>query len=106
MNGAEDENLSFHSRRYFASTAGVALPLRLVAEIEPEAIKNRNTYFIAFFDEAGRLQGFDKMVYGERVSTHRYEYAGDGGLRRAVLLPEGEDEERELLFDESGRQLP
>jgi len=102
MNATDDGDFT---RRYFASTTGVALPLKLISEIEPEAIKNRNTYFIAFFDEADRLQGFDKIVYGERVSFHRYEYASEGALKRAVLLPEGEDEERELKFDESGRPL-
>ena len=100
-----DDILSFHTRRYFASSVGAALPLKLISEIGPEAIQNRNTYFIGFFDDSGRLLGFDKMVYGERAAFHRYEYASEGVLKRAVLLPEGDDEERALEFDESGRPL-
>jgi hypothetical protein len=105
MSEPSSGDISFHARRFFATTSGVKLPLRLVSEIAVEAIKNRNTYFVAFFDASDRLLGFDKMVYGECVSTHRYDYARSGALSRAVILAEGEDETREVLFDDDGRPL-
>ena len=38
------------TRRYFLATNGVKLPLKLVGEIEPEALANRNTYIRADYD--------------------------------------------------------
>ena len=64
--------------RFFASFVGTGLPLRLISELELSAIILRNTYFIAYYDEIGRLTRCDKMVYGDRVSSHIYEYYASG----------------------------
>lgn len=95
---------SFHSRRFFASSLGVALPLRLVSELEPEAIKNRNTFFVAYFDASNRMLGCDNMVYGDRVFHHRYEYHEHDAIRRAVIFADGE-EQGMLVYDEVGKLL-
>ena len=72
--------------RYFLATSGVKLPLKLVNEIEPGALSNRNTFIRASFDTAGLLLAFDKMVYGDVELSHRYEYDADGALRRAEII--------------------
>ena len=87
--------------RYFVSYTGVKLPFNLVNAIAPAALSNRNTFIRAYFDEAGVLTGFDKVVYGEVELTHRYQYHAGGALRRAEIAML--DEETVVLsFDAAG----
>jgi hypothetical protein len=72
--------------RYFLATSGVQLPLKLVNEIEADALSNRNTFIRATYDGAGRLARFEKIVYGDVELSHRYDYGADGALRRAEIV--------------------
>lgn len=90
--------------RYFTSYSGVALPLKLVSPISVEGLSNRNTFIRARFDSAGRLTGFEKLVYGEVELAHRYEYRADGTVRRAEITML-EEEPVVLRFDETGNQV-
>ncbi|WP_316227253.1 DUF6156 family protein [Bradyrhizobium sp. SZCCHNR1047] len=87
--------------RFFVSYTGVKLPLRLVTAITPEQLSNRNTYIRGYYDAAGALTGFDKVVYGEIELTHRYCYHPNGTLRRAEIVMLDEDPVT-LNFDASG----
>lgn len=88
--------------QFFLSYSGVALPLNLVSEITPDGVENRNTYFGACVDDAGRLTLIHKVVYGEVEMSHRYEYAPEGWLKRAEII-NADDEGRRLLFDAEGK---
>jgi hypothetical protein len=90
--------------RFFVTYSGVKLPFNLVNAIAPEALSNRNTFIRAWFDPAGVLSGFDKLVYGEVELSHRYEYHGNGRLRRAEIVMLDE-EPVAMSFDETGSQL-
>ncbi|MCI4679242.1 DUF6156 family protein [Rhodoblastus acidophilus] len=79
---SENEN----NCRYFLATSGVKLPMKLVNEIEPDALSNRNTFFRAYYDASGLLLRFEKMVYGDVELSHRYEYDAAGALRRAEIV--------------------
>lgn len=79
------------TRRYFLATNGVKPPLKLVGEIEPEALANRNTFIVADYDEAGQLSRFEKIVYGDIEMTHVYTYDAAGALRRAEIFLPDED---------------
>lgn len=72
--------------RYFLATSGVKLPLKLVNEIEPDALSNRNTFIRASYDSAGLLLSFEKMVYGDVELCHIYSYDSSGALRRAEII--------------------
>ena len=72
--------------RFFVSYSGVKLPFNLVNAIAPEALSNRNTFIRAWFDRAGLLSGFDKLVYGEVELSHRYQYHGNGRLLRVEIV--------------------
>lgn len=91
----EDENL-----HYFLTYSGIGLPLKLVNPLDRDAILNRNTYFIARFDDHGRLAVCRKIVYGEVEFEHQYGYDEKGALRRAEITEE--DETRAIEFDEQG----
>ncbi len=90
--------------RYFGTYTGVKLPFNLVNAIDTEALTNRNTFIRAYFDTAGALTGFDKIVYGEVELAHRYQYHGNGTLARAEITMLDEDT-LVLQFDEKGVQL-
>lgn len=90
--------------RYFGTYAGVSLPFNLVNAIEPEALSNRNTFIKAYYDDAGRLMGFEKLVYGEVELTHRYQYHGNGALKQAEIVMLDEDPVT-VLFDEDGKPV-
>lgn len=87
--------------RYFLATNGVKLPLKLVNEIEPDALTNRNTFIRASYDAEGKLLRFEKMVYGDVELTHIYDYDEAGVLRRAEILMLDEDP---TVLDFSGAQ--
>jgi len=87
--------------RFFSSYSGVKLPFNLVNAIAAEALSNRNTFIRAYFDQAGMLSGFDKVVYGEVELSHRYQYHGNGRLKRAEIVMLDE-EPAALHFDETG----
>jgi len=95
----------FEDLRYFLATSGVKLPLKLVNQIEPTALTNRNTYIRAWYDEAERLLRFEKLVYGDIELSHVYDYDADGRLRRAEILMLDEDP-TVLHFDENGQLAP
>ena len=90
--------------RFFVSYSGVKLPFNLVNAIAAEALSNRNTFIRAYFDQAGMLSGFDKVVYGEVELSHRYHYHNNGQLRRAEIVMLDEDPAA-LSFDEAGVQI-
>lgn len=90
--------------RFFVSYSGVKLPFNLVNAIAPEALSNRNTFIRGYFEGAGVLMGFDKVVYGEVELSHRYAYHGNGTLKSAEITML--DEEPVLLhFSETGEYL-
>lgn len=76
--------------RYFLTYSGVGLPLRLITPLSADAIANRNTYFCAQFDGAGRIALCRKIVYGEVEFEHRYIYGENGALLCAQITEEEE----------------
>jgi hypothetical protein len=90
--------------RFFVSYSGIKLPFNLINAIAAEALSNRNTFIRAYFDDAERLSGFDKMVYGEVELSHRYEYHGNGRLKRAEIMM-SDEEPVTMDFDETGSQV-
>ena len=87
--------------RYFTSYTGIHMPFRLVGPLDAAEMANRNTYLRAWFDDAGQLSGFDKLVYGEVELSHRYAYHPGGALARAEITMCDEDG-RILTFAEDG----
>lgn len=84
--------------RFFVSYSGIKLPFNLVNPIPAERLSHRNAFIRAYFDNAGTLSGFDKVVYGEVELSHRYEYYDNGALKRAEIVMLDE-EPAELIFD-------
>lgn len=82
--------------RYFLSYRGVKLPLQLSSELVPDDIQNRNTFFEARYDDAGRLVAVDKKVYGDVEMTHRYTWDGDRLSLAVVQI--GDDEAQVMTF--------
>ena len=69
----------------------VKLPFRLVNELQPSEVENRNTFFRGHFDEQDRLIGFEKLAYSEIELSHRYIYHDNGKLKQAEITDiEGE----------------
>lgn len=76
--------------RHFLTYRGVRLPLTLAEELEPSALQNRNTYFRAEIDDAGRTLWLEKIVYGEVEMRHDYRWEADGRLGGATIATAGE----------------
>ncbi len=90
--------------RYFVTYSGVKLPLQLMNELTTDSLKNRNTYFRAWFDANTRLQFFEKVTYDEIELSHCYTYHPNGALKRAQIV-NADDEVTTLAFDERGTLL-
>ncbi|OGS92670.1 MAG: hypothetical protein A2061_02705 [Gallionellales bacterium GWA2_59_43] len=87
--------------RFFVTYSGVKLPFNLVSELQEHEVQNRNTYFCGYFDENGRLTGFDKLAYGEIELIHRYSYHDNGRLSTAEIS-DIDGELTMVLFDANG----
>ncbi|TXT35052.1 MAG: hypothetical protein FD135_5121 [Comamonadaceae bacterium] len=88
------------SLRFFLTYSGISLPLRLTEELTPDTLRNRNTYFQAAYDAAGRMLWLEKLVYGEVEMRHDYEWDADGRLRKAIIRSEDEEPQvREFGLD-------
>lgn len=81
--------------RYFLTYRGTTLPLCLVEELTPDALRNRNTYFRAAYDAtSGHMLWVEKLVYGEVEMRHDYHWRDDGTLAGAtVTAPDEEPQE-------------
>jgi hypothetical protein len=90
--------------RFFVSYSGVNVPPSLVGAIDPAALSHRNTFIRAYFDRAGVLKGFDKVVYGEVEFAHRYDYHRNGVIKRAEIS-RLDEETVSLCFDEAGARI-
>ena len=88
--------------RYFVSYSGVTLPLKLVNELQEQDRANRNTFFLGFYDDQGRLIRCEKQVYGETELLHRYEYHDGGALKQAEIT-DADGELTVLTFDLQGK---
>ncbi len=99
-----NQSIAFCSRRFFASFRGVNLPLRLVSELDGEAILHRGIFFVAYYDDEERMIGCDKYVQGCPTLSHRYEYHPGGTLKRAVVNTAG-NEQGAVFFDETGARF-
>ncbi len=77
----------------------------MISELEASAITHRNTYFIAYYDDAGRLTRCDKMVYGELILSHVYEYYANGLLKSADVRSDDGDDRGVVFYDENGERL-
>jgi hypothetical protein len=71
--------------RYFLTYSGRGLPLQLLEEMPVTALRNRNTWFEAEYDEGGRMLSVTKMVYGDEELRHVYTYGADGALVSALI---------------------
>lgn len=89
--------------RFFVTYTGVKLPFNLVDELHTSQVENRNTYFRGYFDEQGRLTGFDKIAYEEVELMHRYEYRDSGKLKQAEIT-DIDGEVTVLNYDAQGKQ--
>lgn len=99
-----DVETAHQACRFFVSYTGVKLPLKLVNPIEADALSNRNTFIRAWFDDAGLLMRFEKMVYGEVELAHRYVYHDNGILQQADIVMLDEDAVT-LYFNEVGSPI-
>lgn len=84
--------------RFFVTYTGVKLPFKLVNELQPSEVENRNTFFRGYFDEQERLTGFDKLAYSETELSHRYAYHANGKLEQAKIT-DIDGEITEMTFD-------
>lgn len=90
--------------RYYVSYSGINLPLKLVNELQGDDCKNRNTFFLGYFDIEQRLKRCEKRVYGEIELLHNYTYHSNGNLQLAEIT-DADGDITVLQFDEQGKPL-
>jgi hypothetical protein len=101
--GRKKEGTPVTDYRYFLTYSGVRMPLNLVNPLEAGELGNRNTFFRATYDAAGRVATCEKLVYGEVELSHVYAYRADGTLAHARI--ELGDEVTEVDCDASGAPI-
>lgn len=92
--------------RYFLTYRGMSLPLCLVEELAPDALRHRNTYFRAGYDAADRLLWLEKLVYGEVEMRHDYRYRSEDGTLRGATISTPDEEPQILQFGSDASPNP
>jgi hypothetical protein len=88
-------------RRFFVTYTGFKLPFRLLNELRPDEVANRNTFYQGYFDEQERITGFEKIAYGEIEQKQCYAYHDNGKLKQAEIT-DIDGEVTVLTFDTEG----
>mgnify|MGYP001595550878 FL=1 len=94
----------FHSGGpyYYESFATYKLPPHPVGELNPEEAKKRDSYYIAYFDDNGKIVSFSKYLYGKLEFSAKYTYTQEGYLERRELT-KASGEVVIQYFDKKGR---
>lgn len=77
--------------RYYLSYSGIDLPLKLVGDLLPGEVENRNTYFGVLVDTQNQPVLIHKVVYGEVYLQHIYEFDDSQTLISATITTEDGD---------------
>lgn len=91
--------------RHFVTYSGVKLPLNLTSPLEESDLRNRITFYRAYYDATERMTACEKVVYGEIESAHHYSYYPNGALREAKLVAVADEEATLMAFAEDGTLL-
>jgi hypothetical protein len=79
------------SERYFLTYRGISLPLQLTEELARDALRNRNTYYRAYYGANGLMLRCEQRVYGEVELQHDYRYNSSGQLVEATITQSDEE---------------
>jgi antitoxin component YwqK of YwqJK toxin-antitoxin module len=88
---------------YFAKFIGYQIPFQPSEEISYEEAKKRNTYYVAHFDEEGRIVSFSKYLKGKLIFIDKYYYDSGSLARREMTKSTGETTTH--YFDEKGKLI-
>ncbi|MDA0662434.1 MAG: DUF6156 family protein [Proteobacteria bacterium] len=70
---------------HYGSFAGYWIPLHLVEPIDREIALSRQTYYIGFYDKAGKLCRVEKYFDGALFFRHDYAYYENGVIRESRI---------------------
>jgi hypothetical protein len=89
---------------YYLGWASMAIP-RVPTHPATEAeAKSNPSYYVATYDEAGRLATFTKIFNGQTEWADEYSYWDNGKLRRRIMV-RGDGSERLEDYDSRGKLI-
>ncbi len=89
---------------YYGNFSDYSVPPRPTDELSAEKAKARDAYYVAYFDDSGKIISFEKYLYGAREFTEQYDYRYDGMLDRRILIKAG-GETTMQYFDRNEKML-
>lgn len=87
---------------YYESFANYEIPFRPIGELTSEEAKVRDSYYIAYFDNDGKIVSFTKYLYGKFEFSDKYIYRSNGVLERREMTKSTGDIEIQY-FDKKGK---
>jgi len=70
---------------YFESFVNYKIPFQPIKELASDEAKSRNSYYVAYYDNDGRIISFTKYLGGKIEFDDKYIYDGQGRLVRREL---------------------
>ncbi len=89
---------------YYGNFSDYSVPPRPTDELTAEKAKTRDAYYVAYFDDNGKIVSREKYLYGSLEFTEQYAYKPDGVLDRKLVIKAG-GETTMQYFDRNGRML-
>ena len=99
-----EETINKNSIIYYGNFAGYHIPPKPIEIISKEEAFSRNTYYMGYYDDVGKLYRFEKYLKGELFFQENYEYHDNGNIMKVYgTNPDGEYSSR--YFDKKGNLL-
>lgn len=89
---------------YFSSFSGYSIPLKLVDKITRDEAIARDSYYVAIYDDEGKLLSVEKYFQGKLFFKHEYSYRDNGVLQESRVV-NAEGQETTNFFDEKGKMI-
>jgi hypothetical protein len=90
---------------YFESFANYKIPFQPIRELTPTEARSHDVYYIAYYNNEGKIISFTKYLHGKMEFSDKYIYSVDGLIeRREIAKPTGEIVIQ--YFDKNGKLIP
>ena len=90
---------------YFESFANYKIPFQPIKELSKDEAKTRDAYYIAYYNEDGKIVSFSKYLNGKMEFDDKYFYGADGRIEKRELL-KSSGERAIHYFDKEGNIIP
>jgi antitoxin component YwqK of YwqJK toxin-antitoxin module len=90
---------------YYGGFANYKIPFQPIEELTLDETKLRESYYVAYFDNSGKIVSFTKYLKGEPEFSDKYTYTSTGSLERREMTKYTAKEVVIQFYDRKGKMI-